>query len=86
MTNEHLWQGYMPVWPTNGPANVGGEFGTIPAYGIPFLNTLILLTSGLTVTMAHHALKSEKREQLVVVSMLLLLYAFRRPCIDARVH
>ena len=39
ITNEILWQGYMPVWPTNGPANVGGEFGTIPAFGIPFMNT-----------------------------------------------
>ena len=64
-TNEVLWQGYMPVWPTNGPANIGGEFQTIPAFGIPFLNTLILLTSGVTVTMAHHALKNEKRRALV---------------------
>ena len=65
-TNETLWQGYMPVWPTNGPANIGGEFQTIPAFGIPFLNTLILLTSGLTVTLAHHALKKEHRNQLVL--------------------
>jgi len=65
-TNELLWQGFMPVWPTNGPANIGGEFGTIPAFGIPFLNTLILLTSGLTVTLAHHALKNENRKQLVL--------------------
>jgi cytochrome c oxidase subunit 3 len=65
-TNEVLWQGYMPVWPTNGPDNIGGEFQTIPAFGIPFLNTLILLTSGLTVTMAHHALKKENRRGLVL--------------------
>lgn len=65
-TNEMLWQGYMPVWPTNGPANIGGEFQTIPAFGIPFLNTLILLTSGLTVTLAHHALKNEHRKLLVM--------------------
>jgi cytochrome c oxidase subunit 3 len=65
-TNELLWQGYTAVWPTNGPANVGGEFGTIPAFGIPFLNTLILLTSGLTVTLAHHALKKENRTWLVL--------------------
>jgi len=63
-TNELLWQGYLPVWPTNGPANVGGEFQTIPAFGVPFLNTLVLLTSGLTVTLAHHALKNERRRQL----------------------
>jgi len=66
ITNASLWQGYMPVWPTNGPANVGGEFGTIPAFGIPFINTLILLSSGLTITLAHHALKHEKRKGLIL--------------------
>jgi len=65
-TNEHLWPGYMPVWPTNGPADIGGEFHTIPAFGVPFINTLILLSSGLTITLAHHALKKEQRKALVL--------------------
>lgn len=64
-TNEFLWQGFLPVWPSNGPANVGGEFSTIPAFDVPFLNTLILLTSGMTVTLAHHALKKDLRRQLI---------------------
>ena len=29
---------------------------TINAWGVPFLNTLILLTSGATITWAHHSL------------------------------
>ncbi len=66
ITNELLWQGYTPAWPTNGPANIGGEFGTIPAFGVPFLNTLILLTSGLTITLAHHALIKENRTWLIL--------------------
>jgi len=65
-TNELLWQGYDAVWPTAGPAELGGEFQTIPAFGVPFMNTLILLTSGLTVTMAHHALKKNQRLPLVI--------------------
>jgi cytochrome c oxidase subunit 3 len=64
-TNEMLWQGYQAVWPTAGPAQLGGYFQTIPAFGIPFLNTLILLASGLTVTLAHHALKKDDRKRLV---------------------
>ncbi|MDX1460992.1 MAG: cytochrome c oxidase subunit 3, partial [Xanthomonadales bacterium] len=64
-TNEFLWQGYLPMWPTNGPANIGGDFQTIPAFGIPFINTLILLASGVTLTMAHHALKKAQRGPLV---------------------
>ena len=64
-TNEYLWQGFTDHWPTNGPAKIGGDFQTIPAFGIPFANTLILLSSGVTLTMAHHALKAAQRASLV---------------------
>ena len=39
---------------------------TIPAFGVPFVNTLILLFSGVTVTLAHHALKKDHRTGLVL--------------------
>jgi len=64
-TNELLWQGYDAVWPTAGPAEIGGSFQTVPAFGVPFINTLILLSSGFTVTMAHHALRKDGRGKLV---------------------
>jgi cytochrome c oxidase subunit III len=60
-----LWQDYDAAWPTNGPAVVGGKadgtFETIPAFGLPAINTAILLTSGVTITIAHHALRAGKR-------------------------
>ncbi len=59
--NAFLWPGFEAVWPSNGPANVGGAFKTIPAFSVPLLNTLILLSSGVTITLAHHALKEGKR-------------------------
>jgi cytochrome c oxidase subunit III len=63
-----LWKNFNPGWPTNGPAHIGGHpdgtFEVIPAFGLPAVNTLILLTSGLTVTLAHHALKSVHRNAL----------------------
>ncbi|MBS3743044.1 MAG: cytochrome c oxidase subunit 3 [Wenzhouxiangellaceae bacterium] len=65
MTNELLYPGFQAAWPTNGPANVGGAFQTVPAFDVPLLNTLILLTSGWTITMAHWALKKMKRGALV---------------------
>ena len=65
-TNNLLWEGFTSAWPTNGPGNVGGQFQTIPAWGLPLLNTLILLTSGATVTAAHHALKAGHRKSLLV--------------------
>ncbi len=53
-----LWSDYEFRWPTNGPGNVGGDFEIIPAFGLPAINTAILLTSGVTITIAHHALKA----------------------------
>jgi cytochrome c oxidase subunit 3 len=66
MTNALIWPGYESAWPTNGPSNVGGAFQTIPAWGVPLLNTLILLSSGVTITIAHHALRAGRRGQLLV--------------------
>ncbi|MBN8792897.1 MAG: cytochrome c oxidase subunit 3 [Stenotrophomonas nitritireducens] len=65
-TNEILWDGYSAAWPSNGPGGVGGLFQTIPAWGLPLVNTLILLTSGATLTIAHHALKAGNRRQLLI--------------------
>ncbi|GAB3340129.1 cytochrome c oxidase subunit 3 [Marilutibacter aestuarii] len=73
MTHSLLWDTFSNAWPSNGPAAVGGEFQTIPAWGLPLLNTLILLTSGVTVTIAHHALKAGHRAQLLVFLGLTVL-------------
>jgi cytochrome c oxidase subunit 3 len=65
-TNNLLWNGYDGAWPTNGPGTIGGHFETIPAWGVPLLNTLILLSSGVTITIAHHALRAGNRKQLLI--------------------
>lgn len=66
MTREFLWPDFEATWPTHGPAELGGDFQTIPGFGLPLLNTLILLTSGLTITLAHWALKKGQRVALVM--------------------
>jgi cytochrome c oxidase subunit 3 len=66
MTNELLWPDYDASWPTHGPAELGGSFQTIPGFGLPLINTLILLTSGVTLTLAHWALKRAQRGLLIL--------------------
>ena len=66
LTNYFLWNGYTAAWPTNGPANVGGAFQSMAAWGVPLVNTLILLSSGVTITIAHHALRAGNRTQLLI--------------------
>ena len=65
LTNQFLWSGYTAGWPANGPAAIGGEFETIPAWGLPLVNTLLLLSSGVTITLAHHALRAARRTALL---------------------
>ena len=76
MTNLFLWPDFEASWPTNGPAGVGGEFQTIPAFGLPAINTAILLTSGVTITIAHHALKAGNRGVLKIFLALTFLLGF----------
>jgi cytochrome c oxidase subunit III len=64
-TNLFLWPQFEAAWPTAGPAALGGPFEIIGAWGIPALNTAILLTSGVTITWAHWGLKENKRDHLI---------------------
>ncbi|HZR02693.1 MAG TPA: cytochrome c oxidase subunit 3 [Burkholderiales bacterium] len=62
-TGELLWPAFKSQWPVSGPG-IEGTFTPMGAWGIPAINTLILLTSGLTVTWAHWGLKKNNRAQL----------------------
>jgi cytochrome c oxidase subunit 3 len=66
MTNELLYPAFEAMWPTNGPGEMGGAYRPMGAWGIPAINTMILLSSGVTVTLAHWALKKSQRTGLVL--------------------
>ena len=65
-TNPVLWPNFTAAWPTNGPGDIGGAFEAMPAWGIPAMNTIILLSSGVTVTFAHWAILNSRRPQFVL--------------------
>lgn len=65
-TNIELWNGYEAVWPTNGPADLNGRFQTISAFSLPLVNTMLLLASSVTITIAHHALRENQRKKTIV--------------------
>jgi cytochrome c oxidase subunit 3 len=76
LTHQFLWSNYSAAWGAGGgggPAGVGGRFSTIGPWGLPLLNTLILLSSSVTITIAHHALNSGHRGRILLFLGLTVL-------------
>ncbi len=60
-----VWPGFSAHWPSAGPGFIEA-FHTMGAWGLPAINTALLLTSGVTVTFAHWALLRNDRAKLLV--------------------
>lgn len=67
------YKGFTDAWPSAGPGGVVlgkvyevAKFEKMQPMGLPAINTLILLTSGLTVTWAHWGLIKNNRSQLIL--------------------
>lgn len=68
-----FYKDFLDTWPSAGPGGtvLGSEykppqFTAMSAWGIPAINTLILLSSGATVTWAHWGLLKNNRLQLIL--------------------
>jgi cytochrome c oxidase subunit 3 len=67
LDNALLWPGFKSVWPslaagaTASPAGIVEPFTTMTPFWLPTINTALLLSSGVTITIAHHALVAGNR-------------------------
>ena len=62
---QFLWGDFSAQWPFKvSPGSIVDPFTPIGAWGIPAINTLLLLTSGATLTWAHWGLINNSRGQL----------------------
>jgi cytochrome c oxidase subunit 3 len=81
--SNYLWEGFEFSWPMlSNPDNslFQAPQAVIGAVGLPLINTIILIASSITLTVAHHALKAEHRKQLniwlAVTIVLALIFLF----------
>jgi cytochrome c oxidase subunit III len=59
-----LYPHFSDVWPSAGPS-FKDKFTPMEAFGLPAINTLLLLSSGATITWAHWGLLKNNRPQLI---------------------
>ena len=75
-----LWPDFTFSWPLLNPpgADIKGPDAVIDPWHLPFINTLLLLSSSVTLTAAHHALRAGNRRsvKLWLVATLLLGFVF----------
>ena len=71
LENQLLWPDFKAIWPSSGsgatasPAGTVEPFSTIGPWPLPTINTALLLASGITLTIAHHALLANKRAKTI---------------------
>ncbi len=74
-----LWPDFKAVWPsvvagaTTSPAGTIEPFTTMGPWPLPTINTALLLTSGVTITIAHHALIAGNRAKTIAFMWMTVL-------------
>ena len=71
LEHQLLWPDFKPIWPSVGnaatasPAGIVEPFSVIGPFPLPTVNTALLLSSGVTITIAHHALIASQRSKTI---------------------
>ncbi len=72
LDNSLLWPDFKAAWPSSSPGATGSPAGIVEPFSVigpwplPTVNTALLLTSGITLTIAHHALLAGQRAKTVI--------------------
>ena len=72
LDHQVLWPDFKAVWPSSGSGFTGSPTGTVEPFTtmgpwpLPTINTALLLTSGVTLTIAHHAVLAAQRSKAIV--------------------
>jgi cytochrome c oxidase subunit 3 len=66
LDHKILWPDFSAHWGNTGPAGLVENFTTMGPFPIPTINTALLLTSGVTLTIAHHALRAGHRAKTAI--------------------
>ena len=86
--NGLLWPDFKAVWPsvapgaTASPAGIIEPFQTMTPFWLPTINTALLLTSGVTLTIAHHLLRDNKRGATIFWMWITVLLGFTFVCVQ----
>lgn len=75
MTHEVLWPNFQAMWPLTTTPD-GRTLEAMGPWGLPFINTVLLVASSVTLTWAHHALIAGKRGVLIANMIVTLLFGF----------
>ncbi|MGA8514362.1 MAG: cytochrome c oxidase subunit 3 [Burkholderiaceae bacterium] len=79
LENALLWPDFKGVWPsvvagaTTSPAGTIEPFTTMGPWPLPTINTALLLSSGVTITIAHHALIAGNRGKTIAFMWMTVL-------------
>lgn len=66
LDHKILWPDFAGQWTSGGPAGTIEAFNTMGPFWIPTINTALLLTSGVTLTISHHAIRAGHRTQTAI--------------------
>lgn len=75
-SSNMLWEGFRATWPlleTPDPSKYPAPSGIISPWGLPLLNTVLLVASSITLTIGHKALKKDHRRPAIIWTAVTVL-------------